>query len=159
MLAKIFSLFLSGQIKMCLECGIVQRIFRLRNITKKRKIITIGVLLDPVLAFLSIVGMLPCYQGNKPCKYPYLQWRQTSGCRGCRCIPCFFGLEVSKSRKYYIMTKYRDTFFIIPAMFLFYFTKYILLNKSRSLALPLFRPVWRLCISMWPKNTIPKHSQ
>ena len=36
-LAKIFSLFLSGQIKMCLECGIVQRIFCLRNITKRGK--------------------------------------------------------------------------------------------------------------------------
>ena len=145
MLAKIFSLFLSGQIKMCLECGIVQRIFRLRNITKKRKIITIGVLLDPVLAFLSIVGMLPCYQGNKPCKYPYLQWRQTSGCRGCRCTCCLFGLEVLKSIKDYIMTKYRDIFFIIPALIFFYITKYILLNKSRTHPPPLFRPVWRPC--------------
>ena len=42
---------------------------------------------------------------------------------------------VSRSQKDYIMSKYRDIFFIIiPALIFFYFTKYILLNKSWSLA-------------------------
>ena len=59
-------------------------------------------------------------------------WRQTSGCRGCRCTCCLFGLEVLKSIKDYIMTKYRDIFFIIPALIFFDITKYILLNKSQT---------------------------
>ena len=78
-------------------------------------------------------------------------WRQTSGCRGCRCTCCLFGLEVLKSIKDYIMTKYRDIFFIIPALIFFYITKYILLNKSRTHT-PTFQgrlAPMRMVITIW----------